>query len=163
MSFPSETSVNASANLRAVCGPKRATPLAAKSRILVSREMETLADIAAIIAQENLCAFREIAPPNARIQLHQLKSRRWMKRCEDEQDDFEFLVRRHTRRGAKLLKSALQFLSNLFGSFAFDLIALHHVNELAISQKSDRGRRRQITSKVAARSFGRLDISSREH
>src|SRR5712692_1818012 len=124
MSFPSETSANASANLRAVCGPKRATPLAGKSRILVSREMET--DIAAIIAQENLCAFRQIAPANARTQLRQLKSRRWMKRCKDEQDDFEFLVRRHTRRGTTLLKSALQFLSNLFGSFAFDLIALHH-------------------------------------
>src|SRR5258707_7685943 len=57
MSLPGETSANASANLRAFCGPKRATPLAGKSRILVSREMETLADIGGIIAQENLCAF----------------------------------------------------------------------------------------------------------
>jgi hypothetical protein len=47
------------------------------------------------------------------------------------------LVRRQTHRRAALLKSALQFLGDLLRPLTFDLMALHHVDELAIFQESD--------------------------
>jgi hypothetical protein len=47
------------------------------------------------------------------------------------------LARRQARRRAALLKSAFQFLGDLFRSSAFDLMAFHHVYELAIFQESD--------------------------
>ena len=49
----------------------------------------------------------------------------------------ERLARRQALCRAALLESALQLLSNLFGPLAFDLMALHHVDEFAVFQKSD--------------------------
>src|SRR5712692_10323590 len=56
MSFPGETSVKASASLRAVLGKTRGRPPPGRSRTRVSSEIEELVGIARIIAQRNLCA-----------------------------------------------------------------------------------------------------------
>src|SRR5216684_3676181 len=129
MSFPRETSVKASASLRALWGPRRAIPRAGKSRILVSREMETLADIAAIIAQEKLRVRgvrTEGYPANTSSQ-----------RARSLHNRAELLVRGHAHRCATFLKSAFQVRGDLFGAFALDLVALHHVDKLSLFQDSD--------------------------
>src|SRR5436853_983073 len=53
MSFPGEISASATASFRALCWPKRGTPLPGRSRIRVLRENIWFADIGAIIAQES--------------------------------------------------------------------------------------------------------------
>src|SRR5581483_3058147 len=67
------------------------------------------------------------------------------------------------RFGAELLERLLQLRGNVDGFAMFDIAALHHVDELSVSQNADRGRGRRIAGEVGARAIGGFGILAREH
>src|SRR5688572_5870401 len=57
----------------------------------------------------------------------------------------------------------LENLRDLHRVAVLELLALEHEDELAVAQEAHRWRRGPVALEVAARSIGRLDVSTGEH
>ncbi len=62
-----------------------------------------------------------------------------------------------------LVVCRLQRIGDLQGMTPLDLVALHHVDELAVLHQGNGRRRRGVTSEVLARPLGRFQILASEH
>ena len=74
-------------------------------------------------------------------------------------------VRRLTRdgrRSAVLVERRDEVVGDRFGRAAFDLVALHHVDELAALEDADRRGRRRVAGEVAARAVRRSRVGTCE-
>ena len=60
--------------------------------------------------------------------------------------------------GTVLVKNSLQLIRDVGGVTMLDVTALHHVDQLPISEQRQRRRGRRISGKVRARAFCRLQI-----
>src|SRR5215472_18274574 len=64
---------------------------------------------------------------------------------------------------AEPVEHRLEFRGNIGGFAVLDIAALDHVDELAIAQKCDRGRRRQVSGEIAAGAFGGFPVLTGEY
>src|SRR5579863_2678669 len=67
------------------------------------------------------------------------------------------------RRGAEFVEGVRQIGGDRERVAAFDVAALEHVDEFAVAQKSDRGRRGRVTGEVAAGLLGGFAVLAGEN